>query len=79
MAILAKNPVTGELTLIDAALPRDVALDLDAGSYEVLPVGDIIGNVNVLAVTFATAPTISGTAAAGATLTVSGTAAAAVA
>jgi hypothetical protein len=79
MAILAKNPVTGELTLIDSALPRNVALDLDAGAYEVLPVGDIIGSVNVLAVAFAVAPTISGTATAGATLTVSGTATAAVA
>lgn len=79
MSILARDPVTGALTLIDSALPRDVALDLGAGAYEVLPVGDVIGSVNVLDVIFATAPLVSGSATAGATLTVSGTATSAVA
>ena len=79
MSILARDPVTGALTLIDSALPRDVALDLGAGAYEVLPVGDVIGSVNVLDVAFATAPLVSGSATAGATLTVSGTATSAVA
>ena len=79
MSILARDPVTGALTLIDSPLPRDVALDLGAGAYEVLPVGDVIGSVNVLDVVFATAPLVSGSATAGATLTVSGTATSAVA
>ena len=79
MAILARDPVTGALTLIESPLPRDVALDLGAGFYEVLPVGGIIGNVNVLEVVFSTAPLVSGSATAGATLTVSGTATSAVA
>lgn len=74
----AKNQSTGEVVRFDA-VPVDVATVLDPGTWVLEEVVPPAYTVNVLEVTFTTAPVLSGSATAGATLTLSGTATAALA